>query len=115
MPTRRQQGAQAESQAVAFIERHGLSVVGQNWHCRYGEIDIIAKDGTAWVFIEVRMRRVHHAAVASIGTRKCQRLMAAAQAFLQTQPNYNSDVVWRFDVVIVTPQTICHIPNAIEA
>lgn len=114
MLTRRQQGSHAESQAAAFIERHGLLVLQRNWTCRYGEIDLIAKDGTTWVFVEVRTRRTHDAALASIGSRKQQRLYATAQLFLQKQPDYHSDMMWRYDVVIVTPGAIHHIPHAIE-
>ena len=114
IPTRRQQGSRAEAQAVAFIERHGLSVHQCNWHCRYGEIDIIAKDGNSWVFVEVRMRRDTHSAIASIGPRKRQRLLYTALAFLQTQADYSSHTNWRYDVVVVTPRGITHIPHALE-
>lgn len=114
MQTRRQQGSHAETQAAAFIERHGLSVYRCNWQCRYGEIDIIAKDGNSWVFVEVRMRRDAPSAVTSIGPRKRQRLLNTAQAFLQTQPDFSSHSMWRYDVVIVTPRGITHIPHAFE-
>lgn len=114
MTTRRQRGATAETQAAAFIERRGLLVLYRNWTCRYGEIDIIAKDGTTWIFVEVRTRQHHGAALASIGPRKQQRLFSAAQHFLQTYTDYTSDMTWRYDVVIVTPHDIQHIPNAIE-
>ena len=115
MQTRRQQGSHAEAQAAAFIERHGLSVYARNWHCRTGEIDIIAKADQTWVFVEVRMRRDAASALASIGPRKQQRLVTAAQEFLRQQPEYTSDIAWRYDVVVVTPGAITHIPHAIEA
>lgn len=116
MTTRRQRGADAETQAVAFIERCGLLVLYRNWTCRYGEIDIIAKDkdGATWIFVEVRTRQHHGAALASIGPRKQQRLCSAALHFLQTHTDYTSDMAWRYDVVIVTPHAIQHVPNAIE-
>jgi putative endonuclease len=38
-----------------LIER-GLKLVTQNYHCRFGEIDLIMKDGKTLVFVEVRLR-----------------------------------------------------------
>ena len=61
------------------------------------------------------MRRDTTSAIASIGPRKQRRLVAAAYEFLWQQPAYTSDIAWRYDVVIVTPDAITHIPHAIEA
>jgi glutamate dehydrogenase/leucine dehydrogenase len=71
MSTRRQQGADAESKAATFLTRRGLVIVAQNWHCRTGEIDIVARDGATWVFVEVRQRRSgRDIAMQSIGHAK---------------------------------------------
>jgi len=34
-------GAQAEKIAATFLEKNGLKCVTQNYHCRFGEIDLI--------------------------------------------------------------------------
>jgi len=60
------------------------------------------------------MRRNAHSAITSIGPRKRQRLLYTALAFLQTQVDYSSHSTWRYDVVLVTPQGITHIPHALE-
>lgn len=50
-------GRRGEDAACAFLERHGYNVIGRNYRCRWGEIDIIAvKDGSV-VFVEVKTRR----------------------------------------------------------
>ena len=40
-------GQAAETLAAGFLERQGLRVIERNYRCRYGEIDLIAKDGNA--------------------------------------------------------------------
>jgi len=35
---------------------HGLKLVAQNYHCRFGEIDLIMKDAKTLVFVEVGLR-----------------------------------------------------------
>lgn len=78
-------GAQFEAQALAFLQRQRLCVVARNVRCRRGELDLVMRepDGTL-VFVEVRARsrRGYDGAAASVGWRKRQRLLAAAQYFL---------------------------------
>ncbi len=49
-------GQTGEDAAVAFLAARGMVVVTRNWRCRYGEVDIIARDGDALVFCEVKTR-----------------------------------------------------------
>ena len=50
-------GARGEDQAVRGLKKQGLKIVEQNFRCKTGEIDIIAKDGNTLVFVEVKTRR----------------------------------------------------------
>ncbi|MDO5688190.1 MAG: YraN family protein [Pseudoscardovia radai] len=56
----RELGALGEEYACRMLETHGWRIVDRNWHCRYGELDVIAIDpaGTL-VFVEVKTRRGH--------------------------------------------------------
>ena len=49
-------GGEAEDAALHFLEAKGLHLVERNYHCRFGEIDLIMKDADGLVFVEVRMR-----------------------------------------------------------
>ncbi|WP_067699097.1 YraN family protein [Nocardia jejuensis] len=49
-------GAQGEELAARFLSAAGLEIVARNWRCRYGELDIIARDAGVTVFIEVKTR-----------------------------------------------------------
>ncbi|OBH52987.1 YraN family protein [Mycobacterium colombiense] len=55
--TRIQLGAMGEALAADHLMRMGFRVVARNWRCRYGELDIIARDDTtSMVFVEVKTR-----------------------------------------------------------
>jgi len=49
-------GQQGEQLAAKFLTEAGLSVLGLNWRCTIGEIDIVALDGRTLVVCEVKTR-----------------------------------------------------------
>ena len=113
MHARRQTGDRGESRAAVFLEHRGFLIVERNWHCRYGEIDLVTCLGETLVFVEVRVRTAGTVAAAvSIGSRKQARLVAAAQAYLASHDMLEHD--WRIDVVTIAGDHIVHIPYAIE-
>ena len=77
-------GASAEALAADYLTRRGLTIVERNFRTRFGEIDLIARDGRTLVFVEVRLRRSARfgGAVESITARKRARLVAAANGYL---------------------------------
>ncbi|MBI5006635.1 MAG: YraN family protein [Nitrosomonadales bacterium] len=79
-------GAQAEQLAAVYLQEHGLTLIETNYRCRFGEIDLILRDGDTLVFAEVRQRSRSDfgGAAASIDARKQQRLILTAQHYLTT-------------------------------
>lgn len=79
-------GAQAELAAARYLQQRGLQLVVQNYHCRFGEIDLILQDGETLVFAEVRLRssKDFGGAAASIDARKQRKLICTAQLYLST-------------------------------
>lgn len=98
-------GKQAEQHATHYLEQQGCEVVARNFHCRLGEIDIIARDGGTLAFIEVRCRQNPRfgSAAESVTRSKQQRILAAAQLYLAKQPR--SDLPCRMDVIEAQPDT----------
>jgi putative endonuclease len=91
-------GAAAEALAARFLAERGLTIVGRNYRCRGGEIDIIARDGETLVFVEVRMRRsrAFGGPGESITAVKRRRLRLAAQHYLarlRTEPPCRFDAI----------------------
>lgn len=82
---RQRSGDAAERRAEELLTKRGLAVVARNYRCRGGEIDLIMRDGEQLVFVEVRMRRRTDfgGALTSVDQRKQQRLILAAQHYLQ--------------------------------
>lgn len=96
----RSTGERWETRALKELEGAGLRLIERNWHCRFGEIDLVMRDGEALVFVEVRYRDADDSgsAVASIGPAKQAKLVRAAQAYL-AQHAAAAQRPCRFDVV----------------
>jgi putative endonuclease len=77
-------GADAENLAAAYLQNAGLALVARNYRCRFGEIDLIARDGTTLVFVEVRLRSDGRfgGAAASITPAKRAKLLRTARHYL---------------------------------
>ncbi|HEY7782822.1 MAG TPA: YraN family protein [Ktedonobacterales bacterium] len=79
-------GAAGERLAALALERAGLRIVARNWHCLYGEIDLIAEDDQRGelVFVEVKTRRGDRLGTPeeAITPAKRRRVIAAAQTYL---------------------------------
>ena len=102
-------GAQAEALAADYLMRHGLAIVARNFRTRFGEIDLIARDGKTLVFVEVRLRRssAHGGAIESITAQKQARLVAAARGYLAA---LGREPPCRFDAILMRALD----PRAIE-
>jgi len=94
-------GAQAEQTAARFLQQQGLKLIQANYRCRFGEIDLILKEGDTLVFIEVRMRssKGFGGPAASIDARKQAKLIHTAQHYLAS---LTSTPPCRFDAVLMS-------------
>jgi putative endonuclease len=90
-----------EDAATAELVRRGYTIVTRNYHCRGGEADIVAEDGEALVFVEVKTRSAlrHGLPREAVGWTKQQRLICAAEHYLHRFEIEDRPV--RFDVVEV--------------
>ena len=106
-------GQAAEDVAARFVEERGLTIVARNFHCRFGEIDLIGKEGKTLVFIEVRMRSsdAFGGAAASITAGKREKLLRTARHYLS---DFGAAPACRFDAVLINgrDKTIEWIKNA---
>ena len=111
-------GERGERAAARYLRRQGMRVLYRGYRTRWGEIDLIARDGDTLVFVEVKARRRGVPAEA-ITPEKERRLTLAALHFLRKHRLLEERS--RFDIVaIVWPDDrsaprIEHIRNAFEA
>ncbi len=97
-------GVGYERQAAEWLTTQGLTIIERNFRARTGEIDLIALDGRALVFIEVRYRSNPRfaGAAASVDRRKQRKLLRTAQCYLQRRPRLARRPC-RFDVIAFEP------------
>lgn len=98
-------GDRAEEIANNYLQKQGLKLIGKNYRCRLGEIDLIMQDKDTLVFVEVRCRKsnLFGGAAGSVTFHKQTKLIRAAQLYLQQQKQL-AKLVCRFDVVAITSQ-----------
>ena len=108
-------GEQAETLAADFLRGKGLRIAVRNYRSRYGEIDLIAREGATVVFVEVRSRAsdAYGGAAASITAAKRKKLLKTARHYLA---GITPLPQCRFDALLITgePPRIEWIRNAIE-
>ncbi|MEQ1518096.1 MAG: YraN family protein [Usitatibacteraceae bacterium] len=117
----RKTGDDGEKLAETYLTKQGLTLVERNYRCRYGEIDLIMREGETLVFVEVRLRKPLRGqadfggALASITGSKQAKLIATAQHYLtglkQMPP-------CRFDAVLLNGLRVTDVEwlkNAFEA
>jgi putative endonuclease len=117
---RHQLGRVGEDLACDELQRRGYEIVARGYRTRYGEIDIIARDGDTLVFVEVKARAAAEfgSGAEAVTAWKQRRLASLAEAYLVDRRI--QDVPCRFDVVTVDDQpgrapVVEVIPNAFDA
>lgn len=99
-------GARYEDLALAHLQAAGLTLIERNFSCRYGEIDLVMREGEVVVFVEVRYRREartrggYGGGVESVDAAKRAKLVHAAEVYLARTPRL-ADRTCRFDVLAI--------------
>jgi putative endonuclease len=104
---RQRTGARAEELVAHRLATAGWEILERNARTRYGELDIVARDGRALVFIEVKAGREGAAfgperPVLAIDRRKQQRVRRLATAWMSERRDAPPYAEIRFDAVGVT-------------
>jgi putative endonuclease len=118
MTLQKERGNFGEKIAHRYLQAKGLIFVTKNYHCRYGEVDLIFRSDTQIIFVEVKLRTgdeyLPHESVNFIKQRK---LILTAEDFLQRR-HLLFEVDWRFDVVEIilqgTTAKVRHFESAFE-
>lgn len=97
---KREKGSAYEKKAGNFLERQGFQILVYNFRSRFGEIDIVAKDGRTTVFVEVKYRKdmKNGAPQEAVGYRKQWKICRVAD-YYRMKHGMGDFVPVRFDVV----------------
>ena len=98
-------GRIAEDRALDYLRQQGLVLIERNVRSRRGEIDLVMRDGSTLVFVEVRQRKSARfgGAAASIGMTKQARMWHAAELYLLRLGRAEA---CRFDAVCIEGDTL---------
>ncbi len=122
MPSERQSlGDFGERTAAAHLEAKGFRIIDRKFRVRDAEIDLVARDRDALVFVEVRTRRGAYPGMAalSITRKKAAKLLVAVQWYIERHPDA-ADLPLRIDVVAIELgadgllRNIIHIEDAVR-
>ena len=108
-------GLSGEQQAEEYLLARGYETVCRRWRAEDGEIDLIMRDGSCLVFVEVKNRPRGCAGdgMAAVTPAKRRRMAHAALAFL-AQREYQGCAA-RFDVVEITRDGLRHVQDAFRS
>lgn len=111
----RKRGAQYEKMAADYLQGQGFQILDHNFSSRFGEIDIVARDGNYLVFVEVKYRAADSGGhpLEAVDLRKQRRIGKTADFYL-LRYGYGENMPCRFDVVGILGDEIIHVRNAFE-
>jgi putative endonuclease len=94
-------GRRGEAIAAEHLVARGLTVLDRNWRCPQGEIDLVARDGSELVFVEVKTRAglAYGHPLEAITAAKLARLRRLAAAWCEAHPGGHDRI--RIDAVAV--------------
>ncbi len=98
-------GLRFEKQARDYLCAQGLCPLQSNYHCRFGEIDLIMRDTDTVCFIEVRFRKSldFGGASASITAAKQRKIVKTALFYLSSNRSLLHHPL-RFDALLIQQQ-----------
>ena len=94
-------GTAGEAFVARYLRKKGYTLLASQWRCRFGELDIVARDKRGTIcFVEVKLRSEGAIGLPRefVDSRKQARLRTAAAAYLST---HELDAPARFDVAEV--------------
>ena len=94
-------GDRGEAQVARYLRSKGYTLLASQWRCRFGELDLVARDRKGTIcFVEVKLRGERAIALPreAVDRRKQERLRAAAASYLS---RHEFDSPARFDVAEV--------------
>ena len=112
-------GHWGESLAAEYLQKKRYRIIGANYRCRMGEIDLIAEKGTYLVFVEVKLRRSSAFAEARefVDRHKQERILTAASLYLsqhetEKQPRFDVIEIYAPDGMATAKPLITHLEDA---
>ena len=119
MSGRKAAGDRGEAEVARYLRKKGYTLLASQWRCRFGELDLVARDRKGTIcFVEVKLRSAGAIGLPRefVDARKQERLRTTASAYLSS---HDLDAPARFDVAEVYAETdgslrVEYLENAFE-
>ena len=98
----------AEATACEYLYDNGYTILEQNFHSRFGEIDIIATKDDTLHFVEVKSGENYEKAIQNITPSKISKLIKTADIYMKKN-NYIAD--YQLDALVVVDKQCWHVEN----
>lgn len=108
-------GGIAEELAVQYLTSNGLIIIERNYRNRFGEIDIIARDGPYLVFIEVKYRKTASAGhpEEAVNYHKMNKICRVSDHYRLCK-GFAYETPCRYDVIAIEGEHINWYKNAFD-
>ncbi len=108
-------GRNGEDAALSSLAAKGYKILDTNYRSRFGEIDIVARDGDTVIFVEVKslISNTIKAPSAQVDSKKQVKLAKTALQYI-SENDENYEFNYRFDVIEVLNNKINHIESAFD-
>jgi len=94
-------GGRGENIAAKHLRNLGYKILTRNYRCRFGEIDIVARDGKTLVFAEVKTRKeADPEPEAQVNHEKQRKISRCAELYLSRYGSASKPPV-RFDIIAI--------------
>jgi len=92
-------GKIGEDLAAKYLAGKDYYILARNYHSRFGEIDIIASDGSTIVFVEVKTRTQNQfgTPLEAITKNKISKMVKTSQFYLSSRNLFSNS--YRFDAI----------------
>lgn len=111
----RAEGYLGEQKAAEYLKQKGYRILERNFYSRYGEIDIIAREGKYLVFVEVKYRtNTSHGSPQEAVSRSKQRTICRVANYYCLKHGMQEGTACRFDVVAILGDDVTLLRNAFE-
>ncbi|SHO46052.1 YraN family protein [Anaerocolumna xylanovorans] len=116
MYNKRAVGSEKEQMAAAYLTAAGYRILAANFFTRSGEVDLIAREEEALVFIEVKYRKDLQSGspLEAIDSKKIRNICKAARYYMYIN-HIPEDTPCRFDVIGIVGEEVTLIRNAFDA
>ena len=91
-------GQEGEKIAIKYLQRLGYTIIEQNFRCKSGEIDIIAKEEEQIIFIEVKTRTSNRYGepIESVNSIKQKHIVSTASYYVFLKYRNNNKIAMKY-------------------